>query len=150
MKSENIEKFNDIVGTVLGHLYARFPVPTIIDAELIGINTACEVVEGPGGAGQIVERDDEDERFFLHSVSWLISAGFAQVGQRTRSAFIDVVLTSKGLEVLKAYPSSLTAGPSMGDQLLGASKNGATALLRSTVNEALSLGCKYISQSVGL
>ncbi|MOA26170.1 hypothetical protein D3C78_1469440 [compost metagenome] len=59
-------------------------------------------------------------------------------------------LTAKGLEVLKATPASLQTGPSLGEQLVDASKSGTKELVRGAVGEALSLGARLFSNHLGL
>lgn len=150
MAASNIERFDEYVGIVLGHLYRQFPVPVLIDAELIGIDTSLHLREGPGGMGAVVEHLlFPDEQFFLHSIQWLVDAGYIQA-KRSGDRFSGAVLTSRGLEVLKALPASLQSGPSLGEQLVDASKAGAKDMLRAVTTEALALGARFVSNQFGL
>ncbi|OLS63742.1 hypothetical protein [Pseudomonas putida] len=145
MTASNIQQFDEITGQVLGLLYEKFPVPHSLMIREIA----------PNGLAMddflCAEVPNEVGKFFLASVEWLAGAGYLNVGDVAYNAgFLDVVLTAKGLEVLKATPASLQTGPSFGEKLADASKGGAKEILRGVVSEVLSLGARLGSAQLGL
>ncbi|MFG0584717.1 hypothetical protein ACF8C1_15905 [Pseudomonas sp. zjy_9] len=153
MTAKNIERFNEMAGKVLGHLYLNFPAPTSFDAETIGLPMGRKVhfLDSSGQAATIVDTGSVtvEEEFFGHTVRWLRDSGYLTFSGNYISAFASVVLTSKGLEVLNAVPESIKGGPSLGEQLSDATKSGAAELLRSVTSEALALGTKVLSAGMG-
>ncbi|MFK4136329.1 hypothetical protein ACI2KR_29220 [Pseudomonas luteola] len=114
MSSDNIEKFNEITSKVFALLYSTFPMPQNLYPSSIGI-TETPALEHDGesgtlgGIGWLKEREPSDEeKCFGHTIAWLVKAGYVTAERRIDiSSHEDVVLTIKGLEVLKAVPSVL-------------------------------------------
>ncbi|AMR77288.1 hypothetical protein [Cupriavidus nantongensis] len=141
MTPQNIEKFDEIAGKIFAALYESFPVARKLDAK--------EFVEGGFDAAYFVQertglhlRTKEGD-FFESTIVWLTAAGYIQgVSKEREPRPHDIILTPKGLEVLKAVPGSLTNSPTLGERMLGATKAGGKEVMRAAVKEALSLGIK--------
>lgn len=136
MATSNIKQFDELTGKVFGALYERFPVPHDLNIK--------DFVDD--------ELDTLDqERFFIACVQWLSDAGYLRFFcMQPSTGFPQAVLTTKGLEVLKALPDSLKTGPTLGDQLVDASKSGAKSLLGSIAGQALSIGTRIATTQFGL
>ncbi|CAN2975974.1 DUF2513 domain-containing protein [Pseudomonas sp. PM2] len=130
MTTSNIKRFDELTGQLFGVLYESFPLPRNLEFEHFPA---------------------EDKKFFVASVDWLSRAGYLSfMFLYPNQGYTEVVLTSKGLEVLKALPESLKSGPSLGDQLVDASKTGAKSLLGDIAGQALSIGVKIATSHLGL
>lgn len=144
MTASNIERFDVLVGRVFAELYQFFPVAVHLEAwEYRDMFTGVPMQDGWVAM--------EDGVFFQSTVLWLGSAGYIEHGISINNGDVqNCVLTAKGLEVLKALPASLQSGPSLGEQLVDASKGGAKEVIRGVANEALSLGARILSTHLGL
>lgn len=145
MTASNIQKFDEITGQVFGALYESFPVPRrlfIKDFLDDGFSYNDHVQ---------AELPSESGSFFMACIDWLAEAGYLRYeGKLHYSGFGDVVLTGKGLEALKALPASLSAGPSLGEQLVDATKSGTRSALGSLAGEVLSIGSRIVTSHLGL
>ena len=107
MTISNIQQFDEITGQVLGALYESFPVPRHLLIK--------QFVEGGYTFDDHMAMDVANERgeFFIACIDWLAEAGYLSFkDQSYGNGVLNAVLTAKGLEALKAFPASLTAGPS--------------------------------------
>ncbi|RRV28600.1 hypothetical protein EGJ23_04255 [Pseudomonas sp. o96-267] len=144
MTASNIELFDVLTGRILAKLYQHFPVDVPLEAW-----DYRDLFSGPPMEDGWLDADDS--AFFQSTVLWLGSAGYLEHGSATNNGDVyGCVLTAKGLEVLKALPASLQAGPTLGDQLVDASKGGAKEVLRGVASEALSLGARMLTSHFGL
>lgn len=144
MRASNIERFDVLTGRVLAELYQHFPV----DLDLEAWSYRDLFTGAPMEDGWLAK---EDGVFFQSTVLWLGSAGYIEHGSAANNGDVyRCVLTAKGLEVLKAFPASLQAGPTLGDKLVDASKGGTKEVLRGVASEALSLGARMLTAQLGL
>ncbi|AKA37719.1 hypothetical protein NE897_03090 [Yersinia ruckeri] len=143
----NIDKFNEFAGRVFGILYEEFPIPTNINVgDILGDPDLYNTTGIPPEMA-----DDAD--IAGYTVVWLRQSGYLDMLNQDISLneFYNVVLTAKGLEVLKAIPDSLTPRSSpLGTQIADAVKSGAKETVSSLVNQALSTGIKLAASSVGI
>ena len=143
MASSNIELFDDFAGKIFGRLYENFPMPINLNHEEFLAPTFLE--------GGDVDPDHMYKlKFFYATARWLASAGYTICSDKESDCSNRVVLSAKGLEVLKATPRSLTIGPSIGEQLAEATKGGGKELMRGLVSEALGIGARLFNPLVGL
>lgn len=145
MSDNNIERFDEITGMVFAHLYQSFPIPTDLGAEFIGLNispvtTIPEKGAPYGGVYDLSAEERKNFDIFIHSLHWLSKAGYIDVSDSGSTTFYGVTLTAKGLEILKATPSSLDNAPSIGQQLITAAKGGLVDQLKSLTASALKRG----------
>ncbi|UXZ55958.1 hypothetical protein LOS15_08020 [Halomonas sp. 7T] len=133
-----MEKFNRLVGLLFGTLYEEFPVPLRLDA------------------GDYLEKTiDEDDyegsfnfsEYFEHTVKWLETAGYIWISQDFSSMDgyeVEVVLSEKGLEVLRRVPSSLEGSESIGERLARFAKSKTSeavgVLISAAISSAISNG----------
>ena len=130
----NIDRFNECSTRLFATLYENFPLKVRLDyhAWLQG---------EPAGDGARVDLDD----FSLcqATVEWLDEAGYITVKHYTARFADGVSLAAKGLEVLKAVPSSLEARQSVGDAMVAFSKGAvrmtATELMSTAMTEGFRL-----------
>ena len=144
MTMSNIERFDEITGDVFAKLYLNFPVPCLLRAADY-VTNPTEYNEHIGG--DVPSREAE---FFFSSIRWLEDAGYIVTKAENESYVADVVLTSKGLEVLRAMPSSLQGKASIGERLGDTAAKGGKEIARMLVSEALALGTRIVSQQVGI
>lgn len=145
MTASNIQKFDEITGQIFGALYQSFPVAKdlpleefVEDGITIDDFLECEVV-------------NENGKFFFACVEWLAESGYLRFKEKQDPAgFTHAVLTSKGLEALKAVPASLATSASLGEQLVDATKSGAKGAIGSLAGEVLSVGSRILTGSLGL
>lgn len=150
MAAPNIERFNELTGLILAHLYERFPSPVDLYPSMFGIQAPEPRPKGPAGMMMVPEQT-ADEVFFVSTATWLAEAGYIS-SPRTGYGYSlpDARLTAKGLEVLNAFPAPLTVGPTLGEKMLDASKSGAKVVLSGAVTEALGLGARLLLNQFGL
>ncbi|MDQ0124278.1 hypothetical protein J2W17_003226 [Pseudomonas lini] len=144
MAVSNIDQFNETTGLVLAELYAKFPVPkSLVPEHFVEPATRwCDIV--------CADVPNEKAEFFIATVRWLESSGYLTFKDCTHYYAQDAVLTAAGLEVLKASPSSLAKGPSFGQSITTAAKEGGKETLRATVSELLGLGARVLGPAIGL
>lgn len=143
MSTSNIEKFDEVTGTVFAILYGRFPLqkPLMI-ADIVGDENVTREFQ-PGFF------TPTDECMFAYSsINWLIESGYITAKPRSYESFTDAVLTAKGLETLKAIPDSLQ--PALGKQLNEAMLSGSKSVLRSIGSQALSVGVNIALKAAGV
>ncbi|MNI02298.1 hypothetical protein D3C73_551640 [compost metagenome] len=143
MAASNIELFDEFTGKIFARLYENFPIPINLNSKDFFPPTIWE------GGDASADGRSQQVKFFYATTEWLAAAGYTSSPDKRNSYARDVVLTAKGLEVLKGTPSSLNAGPSIGEQLVEAAKEEGKDTLKSLVKEALSLGVKLIGPTVG-
>lgn len=146
MTASNIERFDEITGLIFAALYKSFPVPTELSPmQLVGANLREPAKDGLGTI------QNDNAFFFVSCLEWLQAADYLVIGTSYEGGtYLDCVLTAKGLEVLKAVPESLQQGPSLGEQLMDASKSGTKELVRGVVGQALSIGARMFTNHLGL
>ena len=145
MTISNIKRFDEVTGLVLGALYESFPVPRPLFAGSFqsDIDSRDDVVDS--GTPHDVEA------FFFACVEWLAEAGYLRFADIQQAlGYHNCVLTAKGLEALKAFPKSLSTGPSLGDKLVDATKSGTKSMLGSLAGEVLSVGSRLVTTHLGL
>ncbi|MCO7612870.1 hypothetical protein NJH83_21810 [Pseudomonas chlororaphis] len=145
MTTSNIKQFDEFTGLILGALYECFPVPRNLTVTKL-IPDASYFNEAYGA-----EIPNAKGEFLFACIDWLAESGYLRFSDKTYNVgYLDAVLTAKGLEVLKAVPDSLSTGPTLGDQLVDATKSGAKSLLGDIAGQALSIGVKFATNHFGL
>lgn len=147
MTTPNIERFNEVTGLLLAHLYEHFPVPQDIEAGEFVDNATVPAKPIPGVISPYFEDLTTDGTFFVSAVEWLATAGFLTFDKRFNSEITGVVLSEKGLQTLNAVPESLTASAPLGERLVDAAKSGGKEVLKATLREVLSAGMKLVIPS---
>ncbi|NBB09552.1 hypothetical protein [Pseudomonas sp. SLFW] len=144
MAVSNIERFDNLASRLFAELYESFPMGKDIDTA----NYLDPATQWSERYQQEVLIDDGE--FFLATVLWLQRAGYLSVDKYHHSRVSDVVLTAKGLEVLRAVPGSLQGDASIGEQLADAAKSGGKEAMRGLLSEALGIGARLLGPYVGL
>lgn len=132
MEVSNIEKFDTLVVRILADLYEQFPVPR----KILAIN----YFDNPTVFNEHVASDvlNEDGLFLNHTLNWLKGAGyvdFQQINHDLPGGSIDVVMTAKALEALRAMPDSLDREAPIGEQMRDHGKTASSAATAALVGE---------------
>lgn len=134
MAAGNIERFDGLVGAIFAKLYEEFPVA--IELQMEDFETQMAVNQPQRDANDHYNR--RDALFFVSTVIWLSNHGYLDSGSQAGSGVLDCVLTARTLELLKAMPSNLESrDPSLGDQLISATKEGMTGKVKELASEFL-------------
>ena len=131
-----IEHFNRCTGLIFGELYRSFPLRADVTSDVL-----------PAEIFDDIDEDDFDGAFerlvvFQKTAQWLVQAGYIWAEDVRDSGLHSAVLAPKGLEVLKAVPSSLASERSLGEQIQHVTSKGAYALLSKSVDAALAAGVR--------
>ncbi|WLH49762.1 hypothetical protein [Pseudomonas tolaasii] len=134
MAESNIDGFDKNVGIVFALLYEQFPLRVTIDETFV-IPNDLEMAEG------WEVRYQKNRKIYISTMEWLVQAGYVWTsgGDSMYGIFSDCVLSSKGLEVLKAVPDSLST-KSIGAQLQEATQEGLLSSVKTLTEKALGLG----------
>lgn len=140
----NISSFDEYAGRVFALLYESFPIPLDLTiGEVLGkqdlymqhgipaeMMTECEIAS--------------------HTVQWLAKAGYLSMQAGNGNDFFHLVLTEKGLEVMKAIPGVIDSqSQPLGKQISTALKAGTKETLKLLTNQALAIGVKIAAQKFG-
>lgn len=143
MAVSNIEKFDDYAGRIFAELYKRFPMPYTLNP-----HDFVEITEIWDERLEMTFAS-EDAKFFVATGNWLIDAGYVYAAKKNTSGIKDAVLTSKGLEILKATPDSVSEKNSLGEALISSVAEGGKEVTKGLVAQAFGLGARYLSPIVG-
>lgn len=148
MAAANIEQFNVLVGAIFAKLYEGFPIPTdLVLMDFLEQMTTDQT--------SVEENPYHNVRFFSSTVLWLADHGYLDSGSvLSNGTVIRCTLTARALELLKAMPSNLeNKDPSLGDQLVSATKDGMTGKVKELASDLLTkavvFGTKAATDWVG-
>jgi hypothetical protein len=130
----HIESFNRCAALIFAELYHLFPFRKQISSSSL-----------PEGVFEDIEEDDHVGAFkrlmvFEKTAKWLVEADYIWAEEVIESGLNGAILSPKGLEVLKAMPSSLSPEQSLGGRMEELVKAGSYSLLSKVVDKALSIG----------
>lgn len=136
MALKNIELFDLYVGKIFVKLYENFPLRIDISpCKMIGKEINEDTLEAP-----------KECDIFIDTMIWLEESGYIKYSsQEGNHYFLKVVLTAKGLELLKAVPPSVETKKGIGERLTTLSKIGSEEAIKEAVNIMLSMGVKMFS-----
>ena len=136
MTATNIERFNVLVGAIFAKLYENFPEP--IELNVLDFLEQMATDEPTGTDHQLATT--KDNRFFVSTVLWLSNHDYLDSGSPlSNGAVMNCCLTARTLELLKAMPPNLESkAPSLGDQLISATKEGTTNKMKELASDFLS------------
>jgi hypothetical protein len=141
MAVPNIERFDELTGSLLVALYAAFPMPVaLVPENYVGKSWMVDNFSGALFAS-------EEAEFFAATVQWLNNAGYLRYQEMDPAkvnGFTGAVLTAKGLELLKAIPDSL--GGSFGERLGKAAAAEGREGLRALVSQVLGAGISLLTR----
>lgn len=130
---KNIELFDEYTTIVMAQLYESFPIKKTIDARnLCGHSDIDEY----GGVVDASGRPSKAFDLAMATIEWLGDNGYARYKERWAFGWTDVVLTEKGLTMLKALPNSLASKETFGDRLLRLVKEGSISLAKEAAKAA--------------
>lgn len=138
---QNIDRFNILTAHILAQLYERFPETHDLDiaaiASKMGIALQGPFVSDVGGSRRYARASEAENAWFttyvLASLAWLKDEGFIKAS--SGDALRAVILTSRGFSALTSKPDILTK--SLGQQLVGAAKDGASSVIGDLVGQAI-------------
>ncbi|MDD3770490.1 MAG: hypothetical protein PHV10_07785 [Sulfuricurvum sp.] len=132
MALKNIELFDLYVGKIFVELYEHFPIRTTLSpCDMTGMEVDEEALDHP-----------KQCYIFHDTMVWLQESGYVKYAKGDIYAFHDVVLTARGLELLKAVPDSVQSKSGIGDKLSFIAKKGGDEALKNMVNTLLSMGVR--------
>lgn len=135
----NIDVFDRCTAYVFSELYARFPVP----GDLIFTDPDIEIFDESDSEVDAVNKFE----IYQATIMWLISADYLIADSISYDAAHEVVLSPKGLEILK-LPSSLEPdGPSFGEKIAESMKSGALEAAGDTAKSAITKGLAMVVSS---
>ncbi|WP_321821736.1 MULTISPECIES: hypothetical protein [unclassified Burkholderia] len=132
----NIEKFDELAANVFANLYENFPVRISLFANTFGYDLSYKTNK----VGGVIYNSPADCAFFTDALKWLRMAGYIDFSISASGPWGNAVLTAKGLEVLKATPSSISPSQPMGDYLVQGIRSGAKAAVSKGITYVLSQG----------
>lgn len=137
-ETNNIDKFDVLVGKILAGLYERFPIKCELMPENFGIKDSVgELLSEPSSSAG----DMKDLQFLEATVSWLLENEIIAAKSSGFGSYYDARLTMKGLRLLKSAPKSVdNERKSIGESLKELSKAGANESLKMVVNALFSYG----------
>lgn len=135
----NIDVFDRCAAKIFADLYQYFPVP--IDLEFAPVS--LDIYDQDDSGIEVLNKLE----IYGHTINWLISAGYLQVKSLSYETAHEVVLTPKGLEVLK-LPSAIKAkGASFGEQIVSSVKSGAVGAAGDIAKAAFTQGLAFIASN---
>jgi hypothetical protein len=135
----NQEFFDLLAGDIFARLYTFFPEPIDIHSDGIFYNADLGKQDG---------FDDDPERLrslYVHAVQWLADEGYLKFSQAANQdngsvAFLNAVLTSKGLAALRKTPESLSGQrQTLGDKIEETAKDIASDAAKAKMKELVGL-----------
>lgn len=111
---DNIDLFNKYCAVILRELYREFPVPTMLQLEILASEVGIKPEQFNGEALDI----------FVGTISFLEEEGYIRhgspvIGASVGPTYMDCRLTSKGLTALNRTPKDLDDSPSIGERIAG-------------------------------
>ncbi|AMV48169.1 hypothetical protein [Paraburkholderia caribensis] len=132
----NIEKFDELAANVFAKLYENFPVRVSLFENTFEYDLSYQR-SADGGA---IFNAPTDYAFFTDTLKWLRMAGYIDFSSSASGPWGGAVLTAKGLEVLKATPTSISPSQPMGDYLAQGIRSGAKVAVSKGITYVLSQG----------
>lgn len=141
----NISNFDEYAGRVFALLYESFPIP--VDLTIGDILGEQDIYMHHGIPAEMMTECE----IASYTVQWLSSAGYLSMQAGNGNDFFSLVLTEKGLEVMKAIPGVIDSqSQPLGKQISTALKSGTKETLKILTNQALAIGVKIAVQKLGL
>lgn len=135
MAMKNIEMFDIYTAKVLAKLYKNFPLKIDIDVcDMLGLIIDQENMQVP-----------KECDILNDTIAWLQESGFIYFEGSHVYGFSRVVLSAKGLEVLKSTPSSITPRDGIGESLKDVLTQGKKESIRQVVGTILSQAVRIIA-----
>ncbi|MFP3516539.1 hypothetical protein SB766_10120 [Pseudomonas sp. SIMBA_077] len=136
LPANNIELFDSYTGLILGRLYRNFPLPITITAE--------EFIDYKHLEDSNRQLLSQEENLFLATVKWLADVGYIHFDGMSGVSFFEVVLTSNGLLILRAFAEGEKDQSTLGAKLSQFTQGESTLELKALVTQALNLGSQLL------
>jgi len=133
--ANNIDIFNESAALIFSELYKSFPVPLYLQYENM--------------TKQLFKDDDTIDRnnhleVFINTIAWLKTSGYIWLDSESEMEVYGVVLSQKGLEVLKITPDSSNDNISIGDRLAETNGECAAEEKSALIKQAITFGSKIL------
>ena len=122
MTSPNTEAFNVSVALILARLYESFPAPLTLSTRDLDPDATPEALAVHDHTIAFLERE-----------GFLVRSG----GDDSGVIHFGVVLSTRGLALLKAVPESLSGSESVGERLVQIAKDGGVFSLKTATQQVL-------------
>lgn len=134
----NIDLFDEYVALILCQLYESFPVKTTLDVRKISGHTGLDEygrICAPDG------RPSKEAEIAYSTIEWLVDSGYVRSERpNPYTGYHGCVLTSQGLEVLKATPESVKVKETTGDKLVRFVSEGSLEMAKDAAKAAITFG----------
>ncbi|WP_318476120.1 hypothetical protein [Photobacterium leiognathi] len=135
--TKNIDYFNQISAKIFDILQSEFPLRVRIDEVAF---FGYEPIEFDPLEGRSLTGEQEYEfKMLSETIIWLSESGYIRCRDHINEKS-DVVLTEKGLELLKLKPDTLN-GNTVGDTIFSLMKKGSESAAGAVLSTALTLAC---------
>lgn len=135
--TKNIDDFNKIAAKLFDVLQDKFPVRTQIDeVAFFGYES---IKYHPAEGRTLTDKQKYEFKMLSETIIWLSESGFIRCRDHPHEKS-DVVLTEKGLELLKLKPDTLS-GDTVGDRIVNLIKKGSESAAAGVFSTALTLAC---------
>jgi hypothetical protein len=120
----NMDDFEKGVALILAKLYQTFPQGVVIYTDQLESGASDETLKNYSG-----------------TIQFLTKEGFISCGSMAGSgrAYQNVVLTTKGLQILNAVPDAIKDKKPIGEKIIESLKSGSKETLKIIVNQIISL-----------
>ncbi|BDR33556.1 hypothetical protein PDY_06040 [Photobacterium damselae subsp. damselae] len=133
--TKNIDDFNEIAAKLFYVLQDKFPVRTLIDEVAF---FGYEPIKFHPVAGRtLTDKQEYEFKMLSETIIWLSESGFIRCNDYPHEKS-NVVLTEKGLELLKLKPDTLNSN-TVGDTIVNLIKKGSESSLGAVFSTALTL-----------
>lgn len=112
---KELDDFTLVTTKIFNKLLETFPNPIDLDATVAGYEAtagyhevATEGTTSSWAQPSIYKHPEADEQLFANTLHWLANEGYVRVEKVKNCRFSMVVLTEKGLRLLKALPPCLS------------------------------------------
>lgn len=109
MREANVRKFDEITEKLLNHLAVVFPIPSDVGTASLGLKESSKGTYDPVEETNVGgEPETDDEKYLQPTIAWLLQSGYIH-GEKGQHGYRALVLTERGLALLRVRPQSLMA-----------------------------------------
>jgi hypothetical protein len=144
MPQTNIDRFDEVAAKVLTALYERFPEPTGLNPNIIGMS---EEAPDRNAVGELMYSQDwrELDNFIHWTAKWLSEEGY--LSERRANLY---TLSATGFKSMKHVAQPEIGSDTLGDKIKLASSEGASAVTSKLMDQFLSIGATVLTKTMGM
>lgn len=144
MTKTNIDQFDEVAAKVLTALYERFPEPTRLNPNIIGMS---EESPDRNAVGEFMYSEEwlTLDSFIHWTAKWLADEGY--LAERMRGGY---TLSATGLKSMKHVTQPEIGSETLGEKIKQASTEGASAVTSKLMDQFLSIGATVLTKTMGI